>query len=297
MNPVGSTLQNPPSVATATDAPEADSPPASQPLKPVIHVDRRGPWIQLFSAKGFEWTTAQLPIPNLSAGLDGLYVLHLSDFHTRSRWDKAYDELIDRVEKNPPDLILFTGDFVDNKYDHRSALPILQRLVNRLRSRLGFVAILGNHDGDLLGPPLASLNVTLINNRQLQLSSGSETIELIGMAGVERNDIDLAFVQSLGPKSPDSVRIVLSHYPEAIHKAASLHPDLYLCGHTHGGQICFPNRYPPIRHDTLPRRLCTGIHRFADTWLVVNRGLGFSSSAQIRLFCPAEVTEIRLKKA
>jgi predicted MPP superfamily phosphohydrolase len=252
-----------------------------------------GPRLQLFSARGFEWNRLQLPIPGLASELDGFRILHLSDLHARSKWDPAYDDLIAGVQANPPDLIAFTGDFVDDKHDHRPELPYVRKLLAALPSRLGAVTVLGNHDGDLLGPPLASLNITLIDHKVLSLHSGSATLELIGLPGVARDDFDPAFLHSLGPKSPNSVRIALCHYPDLIRRCRFLHADIFLAGHTHGGQICFPGKIPVIRHDSLPPQLVSGTHRIHDTWLVVNRGFGFSS-IPIRLFCPAEVIEIIL---
>ncbi len=55
-----------------------------------------------------------------------------------------------------------------------------------------------------------------------------------------------------------------------------------------------PGGIPIIKHDTLPRRHCSGVHRFGDSWLVVSRGMGFSSYP-IRIFCPAEVVEVVIK--
>ena len=138
--------------------------------------------------------------------------------------------------------------------------------------------------------------MTLIDHRRLCLAAGSATIELIGVAGVDRLDLDLPFLQSLGPKPAGSIRISLSHYPDALKKTQFLHSDVFLCGHTHGGQVCLPGGYPLMRHDSLPRRLCTGVHRVFGSWLIANRGLGYSSPMQLRLFCPAEVIEIRLRR-
>jgi hypothetical protein len=266
------------------------------PLRAIIRVDRAGPPLQWISAKGFEWVDAQLPIPGLPLELDGFRLLHLSDLHARRYWDPAYDDLLARVRADPPDLIVFTGDFVEDKHDHRKELPIVQRFINGLQSRLGTVAIAGNHDGDLLGLPLTTLNLTSVDHRRLSLHCGSAMLELIGSAGVEREDFDPVFLRSLGPKPANSVRIVLSHYPDLIRKSGFLHADLYLTGHTHGGQICLPGRIPIMHHDSLPAKFISGINRFHHTWLVVNRGLGFSS-LPLRLFCPAEVIEIRLRKA
>jgi predicted MPP superfamily phosphohydrolase len=250
----------------------------------------------MFTAKGFEWVVAEMPIADLPAELEGFRILHVSDLHVRKRWDPAYDELIARAGADPPDFIVYTGDFVDNKHDSRRAMPVVRRLVNSLKSRLGAAAVLGNHDGDLLGAAVASLNLTLLDHRRLALHSGSATLEFIGTAGVDRKDFDPVFLRSLGKKEPGTVRIVLSHYPDLIRRSRFLEADMFLAGHTHGGQVCLPGGIPIIRHDSLPARLISGIHWVYDTWLVSNPGIGFSG-VPIRLFCPAQVIEIRLRKA
>jgi hypothetical protein len=269
----------------------------SSDLTPVISVPKSGPWLQFRRAKGFEWTQAELPIPALPPDLEGIRLLHLSDLHIRSSWDPAYDRLIQRVEQNPPDLILFTGDFIEHKHDFRSALPIIRRLVERLKSRLGFVSILGNHDGDLLKLPLSATGISVLNHQCLRLAAATANLEIFGLVGIDRLDLNAHWLRSIGPKPAQTVRIVMSHFPDVIRSCASLKPDLFLAGHTHGGQICLPGRIPIVRHDSLPRRYWLGIHRLQGTWLVVNRGIGFSTALQLRLFCPAEIIEIRLRRA
>jgi predicted MPP superfamily phosphohydrolase len=263
-------------------------------LKAIVRSNHAGPPLQLFTAKGFEWTDAELPIPGLPAELDGFRILHISDLHARRRWDPAYDEILSRVRANPPDLIAITGDFAEDKHDSRSEIPIIRRFITGLKARLGTIATFGNHDGDLTRLRLADLNMVSVDHRRLSLQSKSATIELIGIAGVQRGDFDPDFLHSLGPKPANSIRILLSHYPDLIRNTGFLHADLYLAGHTHGGQICFPGKIPVVRHDSLAIKFVTGINRFQDTWLVVNRGLGFSA-VPIRLFCPAEVIEIHLR--
>ncbi|MGA2231668.1 MAG: metallophosphoesterase, partial [Tepidisphaeraceae bacterium] len=238
--------------------------------------------MQFRTSRGFEWTRLELPVPGLSPALDGLRIVHLADLHCRPRWDGAYDDLLGRLERQPPDLILFGGDFVESKRDARPALPILRKLLPRLKSRLGTFAVLGNHDGDLVGPPLAGCGVTFIDHRRLLMESGGAAIELIGLPGVDRLDLDLHWVNALPGKEPRTLRIVLCHYPDILPTVAGLHPDLYLAGHTHGGQVALPNRLPILRHDSLPRRLCSGIHRVYGTVLVANRGFGFSSPLPLR---------------
>jgi len=83
------------------------------------------------------------------------------------------------------------------------------------------------------------------------------------------------------------------HFPDHLRRTAKLQPHLFLAGHTHGGQVCLPGRIPILKHDAMPRRCCSGIHRVGDTWLIVNRGFGYTT-LPIRVFCPPEVLEIEL---
>jgi predicted MPP superfamily phosphohydrolase len=255
-----------------------------------------GPWLQIGSSRGFEWHRAELALPDLPAELVGLRILHVSDFHAWAHWDAAYDELIERVKRERVDMILFTGDFVDCKWDYSPAMPVVRRVMEGLTSRLGTYVVLGNHDNDLLAASLGGWGLHLVDGRRLCLESAAATIELIGFGGVDRGDLDPWFVASIPPKKPGAVRIVMSHFPDSLRRAGVLRPDLFLAGHTHGGQICLPGGRPISSHDSLPLRYCRGIHRIAGTWLVVNRGFGFSSKLRIRTFCPAEVIEMTLVK-
>src|SRR5215471_10901693 len=92
----------------------------------------RGPWLQVGSRHGFEWNRLDLPIKQLPHALQNLRIVHLTDTHLTGRWHRGYDELIATLKAHPPDLILFTGDFVDHVLDHRPALPTVERLVTQL---------------------------------------------------------------------------------------------------------------------------------------------------------------------
>jgi hypothetical protein len=249
----------------------------------------------LGSPQGFERARVALPIANLSPRLAGFRILHLTDLHLTRRWFSAYDDLHDILRDDPPDLILCSGDFVEHKWRQHRALPTLQRFIPGLRARLGVFGILGNHDGDLLMPHLVNLPVHMINRARAIVETNGDAIELLGMPGVHRWDLDDEFLRSIPPRDPSRLRIVMQHYPDQIRRTKSLNPDMVLAGHTHGGQVCLPGGIPIIKHDSLPRVYCSGVHRFDDTWLIVGRGFGFSSLA-VRLFCPPQVMEMVLTK-
>ena len=271
-------------------------PTAPAAVSPWTDSSQRQPWLQLGTIRNYQWNRLNIPIEHLPQPLRGLRILHLSDLHFRDIWFEGYDQILAGISDNPPDVILITGDFVEARADHRPALPMLQRFLTRLTSRLGTFGILGNHDGDLLAPRLADMNVTLINGHLARLASDDAATEIVGIPGISRRDLTPAFIERVGTKPPRTVRIVLSHYPDAIGKLTPTQPDLVLSGHTHGGQICLPNGFALLTHDRLPRRMCKGLHRICGTWLLVSRGMGFAAW-RVRAFCPAEVLELVLTDA
>src|SRR6187455_2723041 len=74
-------------------------------------------WLHIGTLRGFEWNRLDLPVLGLPPVLQGLRIVHLSDTHFRSRWSRAYDTFLERLRHDPPDLLLFTGDLMDEKLD------------------------------------------------------------------------------------------------------------------------------------------------------------------------------------
>jgi predicted MPP superfamily phosphohydrolase len=152
--------------------------------------------------------------------------------------------------------------------------------------------ILGNHDGDLLAPWLARLGVTGIEDRHVRLGAPGEQVDLIGLPGVGREAEPAFYDRERDPAVP---AIVLSHYPDAIHRLGRLRPDVVLAGHTHGGQISLPGRVPLVTHDSLPRHMAAGVHETENGVLVVSRGLGHTV-VPVRLFAPPQLIEVVLER-
>jgi len=195
-----------------------------------------------------------------------------------------------------PDLVLLTGDLVEHRRLRDREVAMAQKLVDRLRARLGIFGIFGNHDGDFLAARMDRAQMRNIENKIVSLESSDALIELIGLPGVNRDDLDEEFFDRIPSRSDRSLRIVLAHYPDQIRRAARIRPDLLLAGHTHGGQICLPGGTPMITHDSLPRKFASGAHRVGQTWLVVSRGIGYAG-LPLRIFCASEVPEIVLERA
>jgi predicted MPP superfamily phosphohydrolase len=245
---------------------------------------------------GFEWNTYEVSLPNLPAALDGFRLVQLSDMHCQPHWQTAYDELIDRIRADEPDLIVFTGDLIDYINKPWECLPTARKLLPLLRASHGLLGVFGNHDrlvdpADYNGTPLR-----MIDGQRLLIHHEGAQLELIAVPGPERIDCPHDFGKSMQPKSVGIPRIMLAHFPDHIRRLKVLQPDIYLSGHTHGGQACLPGGIPIQRHDSLPIKYFKGVHQLYGTHFFVSRGFGFSTF-NFRAFCPSEVIEIVLRRS
>ena len=145
-------------------------------------------------------------------------------------------------------------------------------------------------------PYLIESGIGLITETQQVVNTGRGAIELIGFPGQARLDMDPLFIAGLPMREVGTPRIIVSHYPDLIGAGLKLDADLYLCGHTHGGQICLPGQKPLLTHDSLPKKFATGLHRIGDTWINISNGFGFTGIS-LRIFCPSAVTEFVLSCA
>jgi uncharacterized protein len=264
--------------------------------RPVISTLHSGARFQLGAMKSPTLLGIDLPIPNLPGDLVGMKVLHISDTHFHSAWEAGFDRVIELVDRHAPDLICHTGDWVDDKFDYLRGRASLERFIPRLKSRLGVWSCVGNHDGDLLAPLLMDLGVKVLLGEVARFAGEQGTLEIVGLPSVARDDLTDAVIESIVPPGPDTVRITLCHFPDAVRTCGLLQSTLQLSGHTHGGQCCLPGGRPLMTHDSLGWPMHAGLHRVENTWLHVTRGLGWTG-LPLRTFCPAEMTLIRLVSA
>jgi predicted MPP superfamily phosphohydrolase len=237
-----------------------------------------------------------LPISHLPESLDGLRLVAVSDLHLTPAWHNAYDRVIEAVTALQADLVLVVGDIVDDKRTHVPARKVINRLLPSLPSRMGTFGILGNHDSLELGRELEEQGIRMLVGQRVMLESAGATLELIGAPGPMRKDLPEGFAQRYGPPERGVPRILMAHFPDHFPKLQSMAPDVYVCGHTHAGQVCLPGGLPLLVHDRQPRRLCRGYHRLGRTHYIVSHGLGFSGVA-IRAFCPPEILLLVLRRA
>jgi predicted MPP superfamily phosphohydrolase len=171
----------------------------------------------------------------------------------------------------------------------------MENLVKTIHAPFGVTGILGNHDWLEMVPGLEQCGIRMLLNEAQALEKGSEAIWLLGLDDVhyyETGDLDKA----VGAAPTDAVRILLVHSPEIIPEAFTAGMDLYLCGHSHGGQICLPGGKPIITHCRCPRSYKAGPWQHESMRGYTSRGVG-TSLFPIRLFCQPEIIIHTLHKA
>lgn len=230
---------------------------------------------------------------NLPRPFDGFRILHLSDVHVDGIPDGG-EKLRGVIRELQFDLCVITGDFRFETFGaSEEALSGMERLVEAVRCPCGVLGILGNHDFIEMVPELEALGIRILLNESVRIEKEGAVIQLVGLDdphfyGV--HSIDKAFHGI----SDEDVTILLVHSPELYSEAAQAGADYYLCGHTHGGQICLPGEIPIYTNAGCPRKYTSGAWRYEHMAGYTSRGVG-ASGLFVRYFCPPEVAVHELR--
>ncbi|WP_447970918.1 metallophosphoesterase [Nitrospira sp. M1] len=233
-------------------------------------------------------------LQNLPPSFQGFRILHLSDLHLEGIADggAALHRAISQIDY---DLCVITGDFRLLTYgDYQQTLICLAPLVKHIQCTHGIIGILGNHDFLEMVPGIESLGVRMLLNEAMPIQRGTETIWIAGVDDAHWYEVaDLTKALQAVPKQGPIVRILLAHSPEIIEEAALADIDLYLCGHSHGGQICIPGGTPIIVNSRCGREYAAGSWRHHHMQGYTTRGVG-TSLLPVRLSCRPEIVVHRL---
>jgi predicted MPP superfamily phosphohydrolase len=238
------------------------------------------------------------PLPHDTAPLR---LLHISDLHVE-RFGRREEGLLHMVREIAPDLILLTGDYlnlsyVDDPVAHAEARRVLAALVpdGKPLAPAGVYAVLGSPPVDRNSAPLFDgLPIRLLRDEVATVDLGQgRRLALLGLDcshDLERDAERLAAVAAQAP--PDAFRVLLYHSPELMPVAPEFDIKLYVCGHTHGGQVRLPLYGAVITSSKLGKRFEMGYYRLENTHLYVSRGVGLEGmgAPRVRFLCPPEIT-------
>lgn len=246
------------------------------------------------NALDVQLVTRSVWFPNLPEAFDGYRILHLSDTHLDCMPELA-EVAADLLAGTEVDLLVVTGDVHGN---HRRPLSASTRplavLLQGVQVRDRRLAILGNHDPADMAEALEALGFEVLLNQSITLGRQDQHVVVTGLDDVHRfftPDALNAF-----QNAPEGFRVALVHSAEVADHAAAEGYALYLCGHTHGGQICLPGGRPIFTHLRRCKYATVGAWRCGNMVGYTNRGLGVSD-IPMRLNCRAEVSLITLRRS
>ncbi|MCY1719701.1 metallophosphoesterase [Prolixibacteraceae bacterium Z1-6] len=254
----------------------------------------------------------QIGFDHLPKSFKGLKIVQISDMHLGS-FNKRFDQIAKAVElinEQEPDLILFTGDLVNNFAEETDGwAPVLAKM----KAKIGKYSVLGNHDyGDYSEwkssndkeKNLAAIKAfhkkmgfRLLLNESETFRINDEEIALVGVENwgkppfPQHGDLKEACKNT----NNHSFRILMSHDPShwdaEVLKSTDI--DLTFAGHTHGMQFGIERagiKWSPIQYK-YPR--WGGLYREGEQYLYVNRGFGYIGFPG-RIGMPPEITVVEL---
>ena len=256
----------------------------------------------------FQVKEVTLPSKDLPKEFEGFRIVQIADIHTGS-WGtdtQAMQQAVDIINAQQPDLIVFTGDLVNNLASELDAfIPVF----SQLKSKQGVYSVLGNHDYstyiqwehpsqqeeqlESLKQKQAQMGWTLLNNQHIKLYQGKDSIALIGVENSGRPPFpDHARLSEAMQGTEGMFQILLSHDPSHWRREVLPETDiqLTLSGHTHAMQTKFFG-FSPARW-VYPEN--EGLYQEGEQMLYVNIGLGHLLYP-MRLGAWPEITLITLK--
>jgi hypothetical protein len=251
-------------------------------------------WIEPFN---IGVTRQRYTTPQWDAGAPPLRLLHVSDLHIE-RVTPRERSLNDLITELKPDMIVFTGDFVNlsNTHDLESETAI-RSVIAAWRAPLGVYCVPGTPLVETLERVHTFVkdldNLKLLPNQWITVKTTGGSLNILGMVTTHNLDVDRAALKKMMLVAPKSgLSLLLAHAPDLAPEANEAGIDLYLAGHTHGGQIRLPLVGALFSSSRLGNRFIMGRYELGRTTLYTSRGVGLEGlgAPRARFLCPPEIT-------
>lgn len=225
-------------------------------------------------------------------------IVLITDTHSCD-YGEGQSEIIDKIMKISPDLILLGGDILDDVLPLDNGLE----LVGALTEHYPTYYVSGNHEiwsGEIeaLKDRLRDLGVTVLEGQSTEIEIRGNIISLLGL---DDPDIGMAYntqLKNLSTFRSENLTLLLAHRPERVEDYNLIDTDFVFSGHSHGGQWRFPffleNGLLAPNQGFFPKLTC-GVHAFSNFQLVISRGLSRESTNIPRFFNPPELIELQFR--
>lgn len=236
----------------------------------------------------------KLVYADLPPAFDGYRILQITDPHIDMQ-PEVMQRVYDLIDPLDYDLCVLTGDYrraVSGPF--HQIMPAMADLMARVSPPDGVYAVLGNHDCADMAGAFEGLGMTVLVNETQRIDRGGSHIHVSGTDDVHcyyTEDARTALIDS-----PDGFKIALIHSAELADVAAECGYDLYLAGHSHGGQVSLPGGIPAFTQMTRLRRYAVGLWSREAMVGYTSTGVG-TSALPVRFNTRGEVALIELRRA
>jgi predicted MPP superfamily phosphohydrolase len=244
-------------------------------------------------------THTEIKTAPADSSVEPLKVVLISDIHME-RWTRREDDALAKINALEPDLLFVSGDHINLDYVKPETYSDIRRFFIGLKARYGIYAVGGTVD-DIkeTREALSGLAVVFLNDEIARLNVKGREIEVLGI----RSDYmdDERILREMSPRlNPAALKILLYHTPDLAPVAAETGINLYLAGHTHGGQVALPFFGAVFTASKYGRKYASGLYNLGganQTKMYVTRGLGFEgyNTIRMRLFARPEITALNLQ--
>lgn len=213
-----------------------------------------------------------------------LRIVQISDLHC-DKTRRLEPRLVEEINRLHADLIVFTGDALN----HMDALPLLRQTLGAMQASIGKYAVRGNVDNRKF--------------KKIPLFEGTGFIEMpmdavtlekdgqsFGLCGIDYSLGRQSFY-ALRNLSPQRFNILLYHTSDLAGYLEPIPIDLYLSGHTHGGQVALPFWGALLTEKIQYKRYEAGLYRIGSFDLYVSRGIGMTDgwTPRVRFWARPEI--------
>ncbi|MBI5243873.1 MAG: metallophosphoesterase [Elusimicrobia bacterium] len=246
----------------------------------------------LLEPSWIEVKTVRLSSPKIARASGTIRIVQISDFHSEAK-PRNEPRAAGIVDSLKPDIIAVTGDYLNTP----EGLPAARRLLSSLHAPYGVFCVRGNYDLMVPAPGLFDgLPLQHLDRRAALTDVRGTKVRVLGL-DLESSPYFKRLMASSGP-SP-GYDILLHHFSDLVYEADEAGIDLYLSGHTHGGQIRLPLYGALVTLATFGKRFENGLYQVGRTALYVNRGLGMEGglAPRARFLCRPEITVFEISTA
>jgi predicted MPP superfamily phosphohydrolase len=237
-----------------------------------------------------EVTRFEIETPKLKSS--SFRIVLFSDTHCESK-PRNEGKAVEIINELKPDVIVFTGDSLNTP----DALPLFKKTLRQLDATLGKFAVRGNFDSgywrnlDLF----SQTGFRELASDTVEVRKNSEALCMTGF----NVPCPVNYRKVLQAVPDENYSVLLYHFSDLAESLQGTNVDLYLSGHTHGGQFRLPFYGAIVTLSKFGKKYEAGMYEIGGIKLYVNRGLGLENkpAPKIRFLCRPEITVFDIRPA